>query len=136
MSDTSNIIKVTNLVQRSLDQLSAANQSDNPQTAARHMQSARIYADLSESQGTKTANIIAYLNSDRGRWSEDDEAVVRSMLGLHPLNAGPDNGGVPDEEPDTDPVPTPEVEQTVPAPAPTHEPELALATAGGEPDFD
>jgi len=120
MSDA-NTIKVTDLVQKSLDALTAANQALDPQTASRHMQSARIFADLSESQGTKTANIIAYLNSDRTKWSETDEQVVRTMLGLHSLTPGDDDGGefVADLGIDVDPTPTATVtepEQAAPAP--------------------
>lgn len=107
MSDIDNTpIKVTDLVQKSLDMLNAANTSEDPKIASRHMQSARIFADLSESQGVKTANIIAYLNSDRSKWSETDESIVRTMLGLDRTTPGDDTGGA--NEPlnvDTDPEP-------------------------------
>lgn len=45
---------------------------------------ADVYARLAEAQQVKAGSIIAYLNSDRRRWSEADEAVVRSYLGLTP----------------------------------------------------
>lgn len=94
------IPKVTDLVQRSLDEHAksqTAAAADRPGDARRHYDAARLYADLAEAQGVKTSNVIAYLNSDRERWSETDDAVVRSMLGLHPLNGEPEDEDEPDE---------------------------------------
>jgi len=136
MSDTSSIIKVTDLVQKSLDALSAANQATDPQTASRHMQSARIFADLSESQGVKTANIIAYLNSDRSKWSETDEKVVRVMLGLSSLDGEEGDGGQETLDIDLGPAPSAVTEPEVAAaPEPISDPEPAVAPEPEEPVF-
>jgi hypothetical protein len=96
------VIKVTDLVTKSLDELGKAQSATEPAVVGRAMNASRIYADLAEAQGQKTANVIAYLNSDRSAWSETDEAVVRGMLGLPDFNA---QEPVEEPEVETDPVP-------------------------------
>jgi len=103
-------IKVTDLVQKSLDELAHAN-SAHGEAAAQHERKAHIYQGLAGAQSAKTANIIAYLNSDRSTWSETDEEVVRIMLGLPSLSGGEggaSSGGAP--EPDQPVVPALEQE--------------------------
>lgn len=106
-------IKVTDLVSKSLESLSNADTATDPTVVARQERRATIYADLASAQSAKTANIIAYLNSDREKWSETDESVVRTMLGL-PSPEG-DGGGEEtfevepepfEPEPATEPEPT------------------------------
>lgn len=45
---------------------------------------AEVFARLAQAQQAKATNIINYLNSDRSRWSEEDEGFVRAYLGLPP----------------------------------------------------
>ena len=91
-------IKVTDLVQKSLDELAHANSAVG-EDAVRYERKATIYQGLAGAQSAKTANIIAYLNSDRSTWSATDEEVVRIMLGL-PSLAGGDDGGAAEALPE------------------------------------
>lgn len=100
-------IKVTDLVSKSLDSLAAAQNATDAVTVARHERNAEVYSRLATAQSAKTANILAYLNSDRSKWSEMDETVVRIMLGLH----ADDSGGGVDPDVDEEPV-EPEPEPT------------------------
>lgn len=102
-------IKVTDLVTRSLDELANANRTTG-EDAARHERKARIFSDLAGAQSAKTANIIAYLNSDRSTWSEADEEVVRVMLGLHVSGDAPGDGGAAELAPDDAPTDEPSYE--------------------------
>lgn len=95
-------IKVTDLVSKSLDELAAAN-ANTGEVAVRHERKAHIYQGLAGAQSAKTANIIAYLNSDRSTWSETDEEVVRVMLGLH-TRSDSEEGGSETESP-SEPLP-------------------------------
>jgi hypothetical protein len=134
---TPTIPKVTDLVQRSLDEHNRGQQASregHAAEAARLFESARLYADLAEAQGVKTANVIAYLNSDREKWSETDDQVVRSMLGLFALDGS-------DTEPDPEPEPDEEgaayaapVQEPAPAGFDEHD-EVDDAPDFGAPDF-
>lgn len=99
-------IKVTDLVQKSLDELAHANGTTGEE-ALRYERKAHIYEGLAGAQSAKTANIIAYLNSDRSTWSETDEEVVRIMLGLPSLSG--DDGGTPAADDERIQPPTPSV---------------------------
>lgn len=118
-------IKVTDLVAKSLDELAKSNSAQASADIARFERNARVYADLAGVQSAKTANIISYLNSDRSKWSDTDEEVVRVMLGLHSLDGGetdgeggedtvlpgaPDRGPLPASEPTPVADPEPAVE--------------------------
>ena len=118
-------IKVTDLVTKSLDSLTAAQNATDPAQVARHERNAEVYSRLATAQSAKTANILTYLNSDREKWSETDELVVRVMLGLHSADE-PDNGdGGVDADVDDEPI----------EPEPTFGVESAEATVA-EIDFD
>ncbi|SDH34528.1 hypothetical protein [Microbacterium sp. 77mftsu3.1] len=125
-------IKVTDLVARSLSELDQAGRA-NPLAAERHDANAAIFSRLAQAQSMKTANVIAYLNSDRSKWSEEDEHVVRAMLGL-PSMAGDeedeDDGGLATEDQPA-PDPTPASFPDVTPVQPTVEPDL-----DDMPDFD
>lgn len=98
-------IKVTDLVAKSLESLEKAESSKDAGDASRLERRAHLYGELAGAQSAKTANIIAYLNSDRSTWSETDEAVVRVMLGLHTLpGGGADNEGEVSEPEDPTPA--------------------------------
>lgn len=130
-------IKVTDLVTRSLDEMTKANRAA-PQEAARFERNASTFAELATAQSAKTANIIAYLNSDRSRWSKADEEVVRVMLGLPTI--GGDEGGADESAPETQ-APSPEqaaavtaLEETATTPAVENIPEPVFAEVE-EPTF-
>lgn len=124
-------IKVTDLVARSLTELDQADQA-NPLAAERHDAKAAIFSRLAQAQSMKTANVIAYLNSDRSKWSNVDESVVRAMLGLPSMGddeEGEGDGGASEDQPAPDPTPSsfPDVTPV----QPTVEPDL-----DDMPDFD
>lgn len=110
-------IKVTDLVQKSLDELAHAN-SASGELAAQHERKAHIYQGLAGAQSAKTANIIAYLNSDRSTWSVTDEEVVRIMLGLPSHSGDATAGGSGQEntpEPESPTAPSAAMVESAPA---------------------
>lgn len=110
------IIRVTDLVSKSLESLNQADHATDPSVIGRREHRADTYAELATAQGIKTANIIAYLNSDRRSWSETDDAVVREMLGLPAIGGG--EGGT-DADLDV-------VEPVSPAPAAVEQPSVPV----------
>lgn len=134
-------IKVTDLVSKSLEELSIANTgSADPATIARHERNAATYSELATAQSAKTANIIAYLNSDHSVWDPTDHAVVRVMLGLHGLSS--DEGGGESVTDAIDPVIPPTVEDEIqaapeiePVAEPVVEPNPPVPVFEGEPTF-
>lgn len=99
-------IKVTDLVQKSLEALDAANSTKDEDEAVRLERKARVYEGLASAQSAKTANVIAYLNSDHSLWDPTDHRVVRIMLGLHDVGEDTD-GGTSVAEIDDQPVAPP-----------------------------
>lgn len=128
-------IKITDLVAKSLDALAKAEKS-TPEEAARLERRAHLYGDLATAQSAKTANIIAYLNSDRQTWSKTDEEVVRVMLGLHQL--GDDEGGSAsiEQEPEPEPALEANPEPVIPNPVePVSVPAFTVPDDVEEPSF-
>ncbi len=122
------ITKVTDLVQKSLDELSKAQGAADSHSAARFERNASTYAELATAQSVKTSNLIAYLNSDRRKWNSVDDAMVREMLGLPSLGGDSDGGEDSDTSPSDDAPTSPSAAVTPVEPASAPTPALDAVT--------